>query len=129
MTLEPTVVAAAIAAVAAAVVSIINAIANARDRRDAREERRLLLEHARGAAQKVDIVAEKAKVIAERAENTEQKLDSIKATTEQSARDVDGNLLSVRKELAAAAQHNEALQATITTLTDIIKVQQSAPGS
>lgn len=61
-----------------------------------------------------------------------QKLDSIKATAERAAEDVDGNLTAVREELKKSMALNEAqatsilsLRDTIATLTDIVKQQRT----
>jgi hypothetical protein len=104
--LDPTVFAAAIVTVLAAVVggtvTVINALAAARDRRDAREERRL-------------VIAQGASAIAESKENG-KKADTIIRSTDKIHELTNSTNSNLQKELELEREKNAGLAKTITAL-------------
>jgi septal ring factor EnvC (AmiA/AmiB activator) len=97
--------------ISALCVSVINAYFSAKDRTEARDDRKEILSKADDAASKVEIVANKATV-------TDAKLDSIKSTTEESAKNVNGNLAKVQDDLKRSMELNEKLHKTIESLLE-----------
>src|SRR6185503_15317820 len=84
--------------ISALCVAVINAYFSAKERTLARGERQLILSKADDAALKATLVADKASLIAEKAVATDQKLDSIKSTAEEAAKNVNGNLSKVQED-------------------------------
>lgn len=58
--------------------------------------------------------------------SNDAKLDDIKATTEQSAKNVDGNLTAVREQLALSTAENKALHQTVTALSSALSASKTA---
>lgn len=81
---------------------------------------------------KTDDAARLAALAADKTVEAHGKLDAIKSTTEQAAKDVDGNLHAVRDELGKSLELNrtqsesiQSLKDTIATLTEIISRQRT----
>lgn len=69
------------------------------------------------------------KIIAEvrgGARSNDTKLKEIKATTEESAKKVDGNLTAVREEMAGLRAENKTLHQTVTTLSSALSAAKTA---
>jgi len=102
----------------AMVVQIIQAWFNAKRNAEAHKDRMDLMV-------KADDAASAAKVAASSTQEAHSKLDMIKRTSEEAAKNVNGNLSAVREELSKALAANESLRETIATLTEIVKTQRA----
>lgn len=106
------------------VIQALNAWANVQERIIAAAHRLELTQKADEAAAKADLAAHGAVVIAQKVDATDTKLESIKNTTESSAKNVDGNLAAVREDLARQMAHSQALQQTVDSLIELIRTLQ-----
>lgn len=66
-------------------------------------------------------IIEQTAHIAQKTEDAQDQLAAIKQTTEESAKNVDGNLAKVREDLARQMEHSKALQSTIDVLVGIVE--------
>lgn len=126
---DPMIIAGAIvfilAGTASAIVTVINAWFAAKERHDSREYRNDMITRVNDVADKADTAAKKAEIVADKSDKAHEKLDSIKATAEKAAIDVNGNLKDVRQELIRSQALNQSMSETIAMLIDTVKAQRT----